>query len=139
MFGELKCACFEASHEKNYGCFEEPQNIAALRLVGYIVIAFFCNAVDWWILVSHEKKHGYFLLRHTGQFVELLFGDVLDDDNIVLTNETTADDVEEWDSLNHIQLVVAIEKKFGIRFLSHEIRSWNNVGELVNSISNRIN
>jgi len=68
-----------------------------------------------------------------------IFIDVLDDENVVLTYETTANDVEEWDSLNHIQLVVAIEKQFGIRFTSQEIRSWNNIGELIGSISNRIN
>lgn len=68
-----------------------------------------------------------------------IFIDVLDDENIRLTHETTANDVEEWDSLNHIQLVVAIEKQFGIRFTSWEIQSWNNVGELINTISNKIN
>jgi len=68
-----------------------------------------------------------------------IFIDVLDDENVVLTYETTANDVEEWDSLNHIQLVVAIEKQFGIRFTSQEIQSWNNIGELIGSISNRIN
>jgi acyl carrier protein len=68
-----------------------------------------------------------------------VFIDILDDENIMLTYETTANDVEEWDSLNHIQLVVAIEKQFGIRFTSREIQSWNNVGELINTISNKIN
>jgi acyl carrier protein len=68
-----------------------------------------------------------------------IFIDVLDDENVVLTYETTVNDVEEWDSLNHIQLVVAIEKQFAIRFTSQEIQSWNNVGELIGSISNRIN
>lgn len=68
-----------------------------------------------------------------------VFIDILDDENIVLTYETTANDVEEWDSLNHIQLVVAIEKQFGIRFTSREIQSWNNVGELINTIGNKIN
>jgi acyl carrier protein len=71
--------------------------------------------------------------------VNNVFIDVLDDENIMLTYETTANDVEEWDSLNHIQLVVAIEKQFGIRFTSREIQSWNNVGELINTISNKIN
>lgn len=71
--------------------------------------------------------------------VNNVFIDILDDENIMLTYETTANDVEEWDSLNHIQLVVAIEKQFGIRFTSREIQSWNNVGELINTIGNKIN
>jgi acyl carrier protein len=73
------------------------------------------------------------------QQVNTVFIDVLDNDKIVLKNETTANDVDEWDSLNHIQLVVAIEKAFKIRFASREIQSWKNVGEMVDSISTKIN
>jgi acyl carrier protein len=67
-----------------------------------------------------------------------IFKDVLDNDDIILTDDTTAKDVDDWDSLNHIQLVVAIEKKFKIRFTSNEIHSWNNVGELISSIAAKL-
>ena len=63
-----------------------------------------------------------------------IFQDVLDNDEIVVTTDTKADDIEEWDSLTNIQLVVAIEKAFGIKFKSSEIMSWSNVGEMVDSI-----
>ena len=66
-----------------------------------------------------------------------IFQDVLDNDEIVVTADTKADDIEEWDSLTNIQLVVAIEKAFGIKFKSSEIMSWNNVGEMVDSICNK--
>ena len=58
--------------------------------------------------------------------------DVFDNDEIVLTEETTAADVEEWDSLSHITLVNDIEKTFGVRFTLAEISKTKNVGEFVN-------
>jgi acyl carrier protein len=66
--------------------------------------------------------------------VNNIFIDVLDDEDIVLAYETSADDVEDWDSLNHIQLIVAIEKRFQIRFTSQEIQRWKNVGEMLDSM-----
>ena len=60
--------------------------------------------------------------------------DVLDNPNVVIDFNTTANDVEDWDSLNHIQLVVAIEKRFNVRFKSNEIRNWENVNEMIESI-----
>ena len=71
--------------------------------------------------------------------VQEIFRDVLDNEDTVLTNETTANDIEEWDSLSHIQLIVAIEKYFKIKFTSLEIMKWKNVGEMVDTIYQRIN
>ena len=69
--------------------------------------------------------------------VQEVFREELELEDLVWTDETTADDVEEWDSLSHVQLVVALEKAFGINFTSREILSWDNVGDLVDCISKK--
>lgn len=67
-----------------------------------------------------------------------IYRDVLDNDDIVLTEATTANDIEEWDSLANVQLVVEIEGEFGIRFTSAEIPSWKNVGDMVACIKGKL-
>lgn len=67
-----------------------------------------------------------------------IFIDVLDLDECELTDATSASDIEEWDSLSHIQLIVAIEKEFKIKFTSLEIMKWANVGEMVNSMEEKL-
>jgi acyl carrier protein len=66
-----------------------------------------------------------------------VFQDVFDDDELSISPETTAQDVEGWDSLMHVTLMVNIERAFGIRFSSSEVASLKNVGELVDLIARR--
>jgi len=74
----------------------------------------------------------------TIEIVSEIFRDILDEDDLVLAPATTAEDVEAWDSLTHVQLMVAIEKRFGIKFSSREISSFQNVGELLAAIENKL-
>ena len=67
-----------------------------------------------------------------------VFQDVFDDETIVVNDATTANDIEDWDSLEHINLVVAVEKKFNIKFNMGEVNDFKNVGEMVDIILKRI-
>ncbi len=67
-----------------------------------------------------------------------VFRDVFDDDTITVNDQTTADDIEDWDSLEHINLMVEVEYAFGIKFNMGEINKMKNVGELVDIIQKRI-
>ena len=63
-----------------------------------------------------------------------VFRDVFDDPSIALTRQTTARNIEEWDSLNQIRLLLACEKKFGIRLKPRDINSLANIGEMVDHL-----
>ena len=67
-----------------------------------------------------------------------IFREVLDNKSIVLTEATTANDVEEWDSLNHIHLVVEIEDHFHINFTSSEMQAWKKIGDLAENIAAKL-
>ena len=64
-----------------------------------------------------------------------IFEDVMDLDAVELAPETTADDIEEWDSLSHVRLIVAVEREWGISFTNTEIESFKCVGDLINAIT----
>lgn len=67
-----------------------------------------------------------------------VFQYVFDDNSITVQDETTAADIEDWDSFEHINLVIAVEKKFGIKFTVGEANEMKNVGEMVDIILERI-
>ena len=67
-----------------------------------------------------------------------VFRDVFDDDSIVVNETTTSNDIEDWDSLEHINLVVAVEQEFGMKFNMNEVTTMKNVGEMVDIIISRV-
>ncbi len=70
--------------------------------------------------------------------LESVFREVFDDDTIVLTKEMTANDIDEWDSLTHIQLIVATEQEFNVKFMTAEIADLKNVGEFIALIGKKL-
>ncbi len=68
-----------------------------------------------------------------------VFRDVFDDANIVVNDETNSSDIDDWDSLEHINLIVAVEQEFKIKFNMKEVTTMNNVGDMVNIILSKIN
>lgn len=68
-----------------------------------------------------------------------VFRDIFDDDSIVITEKTTANDIEDWDSIEHINLIGAVEDEFGMRFKMREVSGMKNVGEMIDIISQRGN
>lgn len=67
-----------------------------------------------------------------------IFRDIFDNDSLVISEQTSAVDIDAWDSLNNIQLIVAIEHQFGIKFDSEEMTSWKNVGDMITCIKGKI-
>jgi acyl carrier protein len=78
-------------------------------------------------------------MTHDEIYAELtqVFRDVFDDDDITLTAATTAEDIPGWDSQAHVNLVVAAETRFGIRFRTAELESLHNVGDFVALIASK--
>lgn len=67
-----------------------------------------------------------------------VFRDVFDDEDIMVTEATTADDIEDWDSLEHINLLAAVEQEFGMKFNMGQVVSMKNVGEMAEIIMSKI-
>lgn len=67
-----------------------------------------------------------------------VFRDVFDDESITVTDATTANDIDDWDSLEHINLLAAIEQEFGMKFNMGQVVSMKNVGEMADIIISKI-
>ena len=71
--------------------------------------------------------------------LQSVFVDVFDDEDLRISNSTNSGDIEEWDSLNHIALVLSIEKCFNIRFMTGEVQSLKDVGEMIELLEEKTN
>ncbi len=63
-----------------------------------------------------------------------LMEDAFDEDEIEYSDDLTADDIEEWDSLSNVRFIVSVERAFGVRFTVGEIEGFRNIGELVDTV-----
>ena len=70
--------------------------------------------------------------------LQVIFREVFDEEELVISRDTTAEDIEDWDSLTHMQLIIEIEKKYGIKFTTAELKKANNVGEFVEIIEGKL-
>ncbi len=71
--------------------------------------------------------------------LHMVFQDVFDDENMVITESTAAEDIAEWDSLMHITLISSVEDEFHVKFSMQEIMDMKNVGEMVDLIEQKLN
>ena len=76
-------------------------------------------------------------MAETLERIQSVFRDTFDDDTLVLRPEMTADDVEGWDSLMHINLIYSIEQEFKVRFTTAEVTSLKNVGDLITLVEKK--
>ena len=70
--------------------------------------------------------------------LQCIFREVFEDDDIILQENMTAEDIEDWDSLTHIQLIENIEVEFGITFTLQEVTKLNNVGEFIDLTEQKV-
>jgi acyl carrier protein len=76
--------------------------------------------------------------EETRKKIEELLRDILDDESIILTDLTTTEDIADWDSTNHVRLIVAIEQEFGIHFDTEEFGGPENVGAMVRLVQAKV-
>lgn len=67
-----------------------------------------------------------------------LMEDVFDEDDLAYSDDLSADDIEEWDSLSHVRFIAAVEKAFKVRFSTGEIEGFKNTGELVDALTAKL-
>lgn len=70
--------------------------------------------------------------------LQVIFREIFDEEDLVISRDTVAEDIEDWDSLTHMQLIIEIEKRYGIKFTTAEIKKAANVGEFIDIIKEKL-
>jgi len=70
--------------------------------------------------------------------INTIFCNVFNDPDLIINRNTSSEDIDSWDSLNNMHIVVAVEKKFSVRIELRDIQSWNNVGDLCDWLENHL-
>ncbi len=70
--------------------------------------------------------------------VQGIFRDVFDDEELIITDDTNSDDIEDWDSLEHISLIISMEKEFNLKFDIKEVNKLENVGQMIDLIVGKL-
>jgi acyl carrier protein len=89
-------------------------------------------------LLAAHIEHALAMNEAIASKLVLIFRDILDDETIVIWPNTTADDIDGWDSFSHIRLVLAVERAFKVKFSAKEINSLKDVGEFISLIKPKI-
>lgn len=89
-------------------------------------------------VIKKERKEMRMTREEVYETLNEVFRDVFDDESIEVNDETTSDDIEDWDSLEHINLIAAVEQEFGIKFNMGQVVTMKNVGEMVDIILSQI-
>ncbi len=72
------------------------------------------------------------------QGLTAIFREIFDDETMVLTRATTAHDIEEWDSFNHINIIIAIESRYGVKFQIAEIEGLKDIGDAIDLVQKKL-
>lgn len=70
--------------------------------------------------------------------IQEILSEIVDDESLVLTEDMGPSDVDEWNSLAHFQLVMALQNEYGVKFSIIEIQSWSTVGNIIGSITSKL-
>ena len=91
-----------------------------------------------WPGVSTNREEKAMSREEVFERLNVVFRDVFDDEDITVNDQTTANDIEDWDSLEHINLMAAVESEFGIKFSMGQVVTMKNVGEMADIILQKV-